>query len=91
MRTDQWNLETLTLRSACYVNSGDLREVSNCDNIAGLVLRSILNADLAEVTHWLDALCLEVTSHWLVDMLLRDVAEANLYGIVAVRLNSLYL
>ncbi len=77
--------------SACYVNAGDPEKSATVQHRC-LVSEASLNAVLAGAIPLSTPQPLEVTSHWLfVDMLLRDVAEVNLYGIVAVRLNIFYL
>ena len=77
-------LEALALGGADDVDGLDVGEVGDGDDVTGLVLLAVLDADLAEVAHRLDAGGLEVAGHGLVDVLVGDVSEADLDGVVAV-------
>ena len=77
-------LEALALGGADDVDGLDVGEVSDGHDVAGLVLLAVLDADLAQVAHRLDAGGLEVAGHGLVDVLGGDASEADLNGVVAV-------
>lgn len=77
-------LEALALGGADDVDGLDVSEVSDGHDVAGVVLLAVLDADLAQEAHRLDAGLGEVTSHGLVDVLGGDVSEADLDGVVAV-------
>ena len=77
-------LEALALGGADDVDGLDVGEVGDGDHVTGLVLLTVLDANLAQVAHRLDALLGEVTGHGLVDVLGGDVSEADLDGVVAV-------
>ena len=76
--------EALTLGRTGDVDLLDLGESRHSLLIAGLVLSSVLDAHLAQVTGRLDALLGEMAAHGLVDLLGLDLAEAQLHGLVAV-------
>ena len=84
-------LEALALGDAGDVDLLDIGEGGDGLLIAGLVLGSVLHADLAQVTGRLDALLGEMAGHRLVDLLGLDGAEAQLHGLVAVGLGGLHL
>ena len=77
-------LEALALGGTGDVDSLDLSEVGHGDLVAGAVLAGVLDANLAQVAHRLDALGGKVASERLVDVLGLDVAKADLDGLVAV-------
>ena len=77
-------LEALALGGADDVDCLDVGKVGNGHLIASGVLAGVVNADLAQVAHRLDALGGKVASERLVDVLGGDVTKADLDGLVAV-------
>lgn len=84
-------LEALALGGAGDVDGLDVGEISDGDDVAALVLLAVLDANLAEEAHRLDAGLGEVARHRLVHVLGSDVSEADLDGVVAVGRLRLHL
>ena len=83
-------LETMALRGADDVNEINVREEVDGDDVTELILL-LITLEFGKVLHRSYTCLLEVTHHWLRDMLLSSLLEADLYSFITILLDRLDL
>ena len=84
-------LEAVTLGGADNIYELNVtEEITHSDYITELILL-LVTLKLCKVLHWSNTCFLEVTHHWLGDMLLSGLLEADLYSFITILLDRLDL